>query len=291
MSGSSNLNLRGYGADATIILVNGRRLPEIVTALPGTGAGAQAPQADVNVIPISMIERVEVLPASASAIYSGSPVGGVINIVLRPDINTTELTTTYANALSGFNAPESTVSLLHGETLLGGALHVRLNATYTQVTPPTESQLGYIRANLLANPQTEAQLFRATPNVSSSGGQPLFGPGTATFTSVAAGADGSGGLAGFANLQGVQSLNLFHPLGGGLADNPDSLDYPYGRREKSYSLFGSATYDVTPWLQLGLDARRGAHGQQHRLQRVSGQPNAAGERPGESLRPGCERDA
>jgi iron complex outermembrane receptor protein len=258
VSGSSNLNLRGYGADATIILVNGRRLPEIVTALPGTGSsGAQAPQADVNVIPISMIERVEVLPASASAIYSGSPVGGVINIVLRPDINTTELTTTYTNALAGSHAPESTISLLHGETLLGGALRVRLNATYTQVTPPTEAELGYIRSNLLANPQTEDQLFRATPNVSSAGSEPLFGPGTPNFTSVAAGADGSGGLASFANRQGIQSLNLFQPLGGGLADSPDSLGYPYGRKQKGFSLFGSVTYDATPWLQLGVDASAG----------------------------------
>jgi outer membrane receptor protein involved in Fe transport len=258
VSGSSNLNLRGYGADATIILVDGRRLPEIVTALPGNSENnAQAPQADVNVIPISMIERVEVLPASASAIYSGSPVGGVINIVLRPDINKTELTTTYTNALSSYNAPESTVSLLHGETLLGGALRVRLNATYTSVTPPTESDLGYIRANLAANPQPEADLFRAEPNVSSANGSPLFGVGTSSFTSVPAGSNGSGGMAEFASRQGVQSLGLFVPLGGGLADSPDSLEYPYGRRERSFSLFGSVTYDATPWLQVGVDVNAG----------------------------------
>ena len=258
VSGSSNLNLRGYGADATIILVNGRRLPEIVTALPGGGAqSSQAPQADVNVIPISMIERVEVLPASSSAIYSGSPVGGVINIVLRPDINTTELTTTYTNALARYDAPESSVSLLHGETLLGGALRVRLNATYTTVTPPTESELGYIRANLLANPQPEGALFRATPNVSSANASPLFGPGTPSFASVPAGSDGSGGIAEFAGRRGVQSLGLFQPPGGGLADTPDSLDYPYGRRERSVSLFGSVTYDVRPWLQVGVDASAG----------------------------------
>jgi outer membrane receptor protein involved in Fe transport len=258
VSGSNNLNLRGYGADATIILVNGRRLPEIVTALPGAGSSeAEAPQADVNVIPLSMIERVEVLPASASAIYSGSPVGGVINIVLRPDINTTELTTTYTNALAGYNAPESTISLLHGETLLGGRLRVRLNATYTSVTPPTESDLGYIRANLAANPQPEGDLYRATPNVSSANGSPLFGPGTPSFTSVPAGSGGSGGIAEFSGLQGVQSLGLFAPLGGGLADSPDSLEFPYGRRERSFSLFGSVTYDPTPWLQVGVDVNAG----------------------------------
>jgi outer membrane receptor protein involved in Fe transport len=259
VSASSNLNLGGFTAsqDATIVLVDGRRLPEIVTALPGDLSTPVAPQPDVNVIPINMIERVEVLPVSASAIYSGSPVGGVINIVLRPDVNTTELTTTYTNALGKFDAPQSTSALLHGETLLGGKLRVRFNATFTQVTPPTESNLGYIRANLLAHPEPEDQLYRATPNVSSADASPLFGPGTPSTTSVAVGADGTGGLAAFADRQGVQSLALYQPPGGGLADTPNSLDYPYGRKEQSISLFGSAIYDVFPWLQVGIDAMAG----------------------------------
>ena len=256
-SGSTNLNFGGFGTDATIVLVNGRRLPEIVTALPPNLSGPTAPQPDVNVIPINLIERVEVLPVSASALYSGSPVGGVINIVLRPDVNTTELTTTYTNALAGFDAPQSTTSLLHGETLLGGALHVRFNATYTQVSPPTESDLGYIRANLAAHPQTQANLFRATPNVSSADGSPLFGPGTPSTTSVAPGSDGTGGLAPFSAREGVQSLALYTPPGGGLADSPNSLDYPYGRREKDTFLYGAATYDPFPWLELGFDATAG----------------------------------
>jgi len=259
-SASSNLNLGGFTPteDATIVLVDGRRLPEIVTALPGNLTTPVAPQPDVNVIPLNLIERVEVLPVSASAIYSGSPVGGVINIVLRPDAEATELTTTYTNALGRFDAPQSTTSLLHGETLLGGRLRVRLNATFTQVTPPTEANLGYIRANLAANPQPQNELFRATPNVASADGSPLFGPGTPTFTSVAPGADGSGGAASFAARQGVQSLALWRPPGGGLADTPNSLDYPYGRREEGVSLFGSAIYDVLPWLQVGLDATYGS---------------------------------
>ena len=254
-SASTNLNFGGFGSDATIVLVNGRRLPEIVTALPPSlTQGPQAPQADVNVIPINLIERVEVLPVSASALYSGSPVGGVINIVLRPDVNTTELTTTYTNALGRFDAPQSTISLLNGETLLGGALHVRFNATFTQVSPPTEGDLGYIRANLAAHPVSQDLLFRATPNISSADGTGLFGPGTASITSVAPGSDGSGGIAAFADRQGVQDLGLYRPPGGGLADSPTSIDYPYGRKVQTSSFFTSATYDVFPWLQLGLDA-------------------------------------
>jgi outer membrane receptor protein involved in Fe transport len=253
-SASSNLALRGYGADATIILVDGRRLPEIVTALPASlTTGPVAPQSDVNVIPINLIERVEVLPVSASAIYSGSPIGGVINIVLRPNVNTTELTTTYTNAFSGFDASQSTESLLHGETLLGGALRVRLNATFTQVTPPTESELGFIQARFLASPQAQNQLFRATPNVSGAGDAPLFGPGTPSFTSVAPGSDGAAGISAFAGRQGVQELALYQAPGGGMADSTNSLDFPYGRKVRSGSLFGSVTYDVFPWLQVGVD--------------------------------------
>ncbi len=253
-SESTNLNFGGFGSDATIVLVNGRRLPEIVTALPGNLTSASAPQADVNVIPINLIERVEVLPVSASALYSGSPVGGVINIVLRPDANTTELTTTYTNALGRFDAPQSTISLLDGETLLGGALHVRFNATFTQVTPPTEGELGYIRANLQEHPVAQDLLYRATPNVASANGTPLFGPGTASNTSVAPGSDGSGGISAFASREGLQDLALYVPPGGGLADSPTSANYPYGRKEQTSSFFASVTYDVFPWLQVGIDA-------------------------------------
>lgn len=257
VSGSSNLNMRGYGADATIVLVDGRRLPEIVTALPTDLTTPKPPEVDVNVIPLSLIDHIEVLPVSASAIYSGSPVGGVINIVLRPSTNATEVTTTYTNALANFDAPQSTVSLTHGETLMDGRLRLRLNATFTQVSPPTESELGLIRANLAGAAVVQSSLFRATPNVASVGQAPLFGPGTAPITSVAPGASGTGGIAAFAGREGGQSLGLFEPLGGGIAQSSNSLGFPYGRKERSATVFGSVTYDLFPWLQVGVDGSAG----------------------------------
>ena len=257
VSGSNNLNMRGYKSDATIVLVDGRRLPEIVTALPADLTTPQAPQADVNVIPLSLIDHIEVLPVSASAIYSGSPVGGVINIVLRPSSNATELTTTYTNALGRFDAPQSTVSLMHGETLMDGRLRLRLNATFTEVSPPTESQLGYIRAELAGANVTQGSLYRATPNIASASLSPLFGQGTPSVTSVAPGSDGSGGIAAFSGRQGEQSLGLFEPFGGGVAQSSNSLGFPYGRKERSATVFGSVTYDLFPWLQIGMDATAG----------------------------------
>ena len=246
IAGSTNLNLRGYGSDETVVLVNGRRLPEVLTI----GSGALPP--DVSLIPISLVQQVEVLPVSASALYTGNPVGGVINIVLRPDVDITEVTATYTNALARFDAPQSSLSLQHGETLLDGALRVRLSATFTQSTPPTEAELGYLAANDTPVATNDAPLYRATPNVRSADGSPLFGPGTSSVTSVAPGADGTGGLAAFASREGVRNVDLF-ATPGGLAASTNSHDYPYGRQQQHASYFLSGVYDFAPWLQIGLD--------------------------------------
>lgn len=259
--GSSNLGLRGFsGADETIILVNGRRLPEVLTS----GSSSEPRMPDVNFIPLGLVQQVEVLPISAASLYNGNPVGGVINIVLRPgvDANSTEVTATYNNAFRGFDAPQSTVSILNSETLLGGALRLRFNLSTTRSRPATESELGYHGRNLAAPDSLGASIHRATPNVRSADLSPLFGPDSSPVTSVAPGADGTGGLAAFTSRQGVRNLSLFKSPGG-LAASIDSRDYPYGREQRRDAYFGSIVYDVATWLQLGLDATY-AHTTVHR---------------------------
>lgn len=241
------LRLRGYAADETVILVNGRRLPESVSS----GSNASPESANVNLIPLSLVERIEVLPVSASALYSGNPVGGVINIVLRANVDVTELTAHVSNATQ-FDAPQSTFSLLHGQTLLNGRLRVRLNATRTSVFPASESELGYIQANLRTQPGGSARIYRATPNVRSPSGVPLFGAGTAAITSVAPGADGTGDRAAYLGRMGLINTMLFDSPGA-LAYSPNSLDFGYGQHQVSESYFASATFDVFPRLQLGID--------------------------------------
>jgi len=255
-SGSSNLNLRGYGNDETVILVNGRRLPDILT----TGVQPYTAAPDVNLIPLSLVQRVEVLPLSASALYSGNPVGGVINIVLRSgaNANTTEVNSTYTNALRRFDAPESSLSLLNLETLLNGKLHVRLGASFTAAMPPTEAELGYHQANQGALPAVGDSVTGATPNIATIAPSvgaplpPLFGPGTSPVTSVAPGADGSGGLAAFTGRQGVRDTSFYSSFGG-LSTSTDSLGYAYGQRERRSVYDGAVDYDVRPWFQLGVD--------------------------------------
>ncbi len=75
-NGATSANLRGQGSNATLILLNGRRV-----AAHGLNGGV----VDLNQIPMAAIERVEVLKDGASAIYGTDAVGGVINFILRKD--------------------------------------------------------------------------------------------------------------------------------------------------------------------------------------------------------------
>ena len=71
----AGLNLRGLGQRATLTLVNGRRIAP-------SGAGSFV---DVSLIPLSGVERVEILTDGASAIYGSDAVGGVVNFIMRRD--------------------------------------------------------------------------------------------------------------------------------------------------------------------------------------------------------------
>ncbi len=263
LAGSTNVNLRGFGSDQTIVLVNGRRLPESLTS----GSPSQTP--DVNFIPLSLVQQIEVLPLSAAALYSGNAVGGIVNIVLRPavDSDSTEVSLTYTNALARYDAAQASASIMHSRSLLGGALRVRFNASTTSTTPPNETELGYRQQRPRPFLPLTSSLYRATPNIrgvavrAENAGPndpppvqpPLFGPGSATVTSVAPGANGVGGLAAFAGREGVRNWELFRAPAG-IASSPDSLNYPYGREQDRSAYFASVVYDVTPWLQLGLDS-------------------------------------
>ena len=75
-NGVSGANLRGQGADATLVLLNGRRV---------SAHGLAGQVVDLNSIPFQAIERVEVLRDGASAVYGTDAIGGVINFITRTD--------------------------------------------------------------------------------------------------------------------------------------------------------------------------------------------------------------
>ena len=77
--------LRGLGPDQVLVLVNGKRRHGSALIHVNTSVGRGTAGTDMNAIPISAIERVEVLRDGASAQYGSDAVAGVINIVLRED--------------------------------------------------------------------------------------------------------------------------------------------------------------------------------------------------------------
>ena len=73
-NGASSANLRGQGADSTLVLLNGRRVAT---------HGMKGSAVDLNSIPMAAVERVEVLKDGASSTYGTDAIGGVINFILR----------------------------------------------------------------------------------------------------------------------------------------------------------------------------------------------------------------
>jgi iron complex outermembrane receptor protein len=92
----SNANLRGIGASSTLVLLNGRRLANHAFGSIG-GFNASPNAVDLNSIPFSAIERVEVLRDGASAIYGTDAVGGVINFITRSDYRGGEASVMYGD--------------------------------------------------------------------------------------------------------------------------------------------------------------------------------------------------
>ncbi|PQA89601.1 TonB-dependent receptor [Hyphococcus luteus] len=93
LTGDRSIDLRGLGDENTLVLINGRRVS--AGSLSGVGA------ADVSAIPSSMVERIEILPDGASAIYGADAVGGVVNIILRDDVRGAETDLLWGTSTQG----------------------------------------------------------------------------------------------------------------------------------------------------------------------------------------------
>jgi iron complex outermembrane recepter protein len=96
-SGTTNLQIRGLSSRNVLVLLNGRRLP-INALTDGSGDGAAV---DVNNIPVSALERVEILKDGGSAIYGSDAVAGVINFITRKNYSGIEVRTGFGRSSRG----------------------------------------------------------------------------------------------------------------------------------------------------------------------------------------------
>lgn len=112
----ASVNLRGLGPDATLILVNGRRL---------SGSGSFGDFADISSIPSAAVERVELLLDGASALYGADAVGGVVNIILRKDVEGAE-SRAYAGVGTAGEPAQVQLSQSFGRRWSGGGVFLAL---------------------------------------------------------------------------------------------------------------------------------------------------------------------
>ena len=165
-TGAATIDLRGLGAVRTLVLVNGHRL------LPGD---PRFPVADVNNIPASIIQRVEVLTGGAAAVYGTDAVAGVVNFILDTKFeglkvegqisgyqhnNRNELTQSLLDQRqipypegSVFDGHRDHVSIAIGRGLFDNRAHITVYAGYRRIAELTEDRRDYSACAITAKLQ------------------------------------------------------------------------------------------------------------------------------------------
>ncbi len=262
---NSAINLRGLGTTQTLILVDGRRIPSV------NASGTQV-QGDVNGIPLFAIERIEVLPAAAGAIYGGGATGGVVNIILRRDYAGADFKLSYENSFETDTARRR-VDLGVGLNSTNGKTNVLLNASWSDGNALLSQDLPELRQRGMAailenNPSfffaasAPPTGYGTTANIRSANGSNLVlkpvAPGIPgvplnspiTFAPVGyAGAQSDQGAALVANA-GQYNLNLLTGLPGSRGTQR-ALAYP-----ETYSLGAAIRHQFSAKLQAYVDMTR-----------------------------------
>jgi len=132
--GGSLANLRGLGPSKTLVLLDGQRLANNVTA---------GNSVDLNGIPFAAIDHVEVLREGASSLYGSDAIGGVINFITKKDYNGGELNINAARPQeSGGASGNVDATFGHGNLLTDG-YNFLITANYTKDFELTAAQRGF----------------------------------------------------------------------------------------------------------------------------------------------------
>ena len=141
----NSVNLRSLGVGNTLVLLNGRRLVQHPTS-QGTSDTGTVPvlSYNSNAIPVSGLERLEVLLDGAAAIYGADAVAGVVNTVLRDNIDGLTVSARYGGA-EGTQMRDTEFNLFAGKNLERG--NVSLFANYAQRTALWASDQDFTRSD------------------------------------------------------------------------------------------------------------------------------------------------
>jgi iron complex outermembrane recepter protein len=228
---ASGVNLRGLGSDATLVLVNGRRL---------AGTGALGDFADISTLPTAAIDRVEVLTDGASAIYGADAVGGVVNVIMRNDFDGAETRLRYGGTTTG-PYTDTQLAQTFGKTWSGG--NVLISYEYDlQTALPSDARPYAANADLVPFGGTDHRLFYSHP-----GNLLGFDPATDAYVPTYAIPKGQNGV-------GLTSADL---IAGGENLQNQRADTEIVPRQERQSVYASFQQALGPQLTVSADLRYG----------------------------------
>jgi iron complex outermembrane receptor protein len=134
----SAIDLRGFGPESTLVLVDGRRMPHVPSPQ------GEFTQPDINGIPLGAVERVETLTSTAGGIYGPSAIGGVVNVVLRRDYRGAELNVSSGISTRG-DAGQARIEARIGFTPDDGRTDIMLFAAHSGSEPLLLGQRDYLQ--------------------------------------------------------------------------------------------------------------------------------------------------
>ena len=235
--GASGIALRGLSQKNTLVLLNGRRVANY-----GFAQNLADTYVDLNAIPISAVERIEVLKDGASAIYGSDAIAGVVNVILRRDYQGGEIGGSYGKAYEGGMAEKQANAIIGLGQPGVDRFNVLIAANYFRRDLTRYSDRDYIN-------NQDFHRFGGLNN-NSSGAGTYQRAAAANPNRVPFAACGTNGFPGY-----VAPIQAFAPTtltGRVCAYNPSPYLtlFPESTREQ---VVAAGTFDITPNLQAFAD--------------------------------------
>lgn len=251
--GAQTLDLRGLGGSRTLVLIDGRR---VVASTARGSLGKTAGGVDFNTIPTSLVSRVEVVTGGASAAYGSDAVAGVVNVLLRDDLNGFDGKVQYGMSDNN-DTEELLLSAAYGADFAGGKGHFLIGGEYVDnkgigdcyerdwcregygpVSNPVPQLNGLARQLILPN---------VRPSVASWGG--LIAAGPLAGTEIAS--DGSIFQHDYGEYYGAPIFQS-----GGSADPQHAFYqfFPLYAPVERYSVMGRAEYEMSDAVKVFAEA-------------------------------------
>jgi len=250
--GEATVNLRGLGANRTLVLVNGRRY---VTSNQNAGV------VDLNTIPAALVENVEILTGGASAVYGSDAMAGVVNFIMKDDFEGLDASLGFESTQEG-DGQIITASTTMGGNFAEGRGNAVLSLEYTERESVLQgdrdeafftladggADVGFQETGSVNIPSTFALDFDVDYTDILGINPPCGVEGTAEAT------DDDDNPLGFCTTDSFGFI--FNPDGPGILPfinaGPNTNRYNYAPvnylqiPQERFSIYGSSTYDITP---------------------------------------------